>query len=419
MKQIEIAILGAGMSGVAFGRLLQLAGKDNFVILEAAPEPGGLCRSRKVGNHWLDIGGGHFLCTKFPQVYDFVFAHLPKSEFNFFQRVSKLMLEGHEIDYPAESNIWQLPLELQRDFLISAIQNGEAKGLPAPSNFAEWIRWKLGDRIAESYMLPYNQKIWGVEADELDIDWLHKIPTMNLREIVQACLERRSPSGKMPSHEGFYYPKEGGFQTIFDTIAHPLTDHIHLNTPAKTLEFTPQGTVINGQYNAQLVINTVPWSGLQFPGLPSAIAHAISRLRHNSITVSLHETQRHPAAHWVYEPDIALARHRSFFIHNFAPHSQQNGVYYETNRKRWQNNTDAIYVHHNDVAYPIPTLGHQHAITQVLDYMQEHHILGLGRWGQWQYFNSDVCIWEAMQLFQRLYSTLPAFTESSELLAQV
>lgn len=406
MQTVQVIIIGAGISGITFGRLLQLAGCQDFVILEAEAEAGGLCRTRQVGNHWLDIGGGHFLCTKYPQVYDFIFEHLPRSEFNFFPRVSRLMIEGHEIDYPIESNIWQLPLEIQTQFLISVIQNGEARGLPAPTNFEEWIRWKLGDRIAESYMLPYNQKIWGVEAQELDIDWLHKIPRLNLQEIVRACLERQAPGGKMPSHEGFYYPKQGGFQTIFNAIARPLEQHIHLNTPAQTLEATNQGTIVNGQYQAALVINTIPWAKLKFqPALPIAIEQAIQQLRHNTITVSLHEQLRHPTAHWLYEPDLQLRHHRRFYIHNFAPHSQENGVYYETNQKRWQSDSTDLYVHHNEYAYPLPTLGHQQAIAQVLSFMAARSIRGLGRWGQWQYFNSDVCIWEAMQLFQKLWGT--------------
>jgi len=411
MKQVQVAILGAGMSGVAFGRLLHLSGQHDFVILEAESEPGGLCRTRQIGNHWLDIGGGHFLCTKFPQVYDFIFAHLPKESFNFFRRVSKLIIEGCEIDYPVESNIWQLPLNLQIEFLISVIQNGEARGLPAPTNFEQWIRWKLGDRIADSYMLPYNQKIWGVTASEMDVDWLHKIPALNLKEIVRACLARSAPTGKMPSHEGFFYPKQGGFQTIFDAIFRPVAAHVQLNTPAHSIEFLPAGVVINQQLQAQRVINTVPWGRLTFPHLNTEIADAITRLRHNSITVSLHEQPRHPTAHWLYEPDINLPRHRSFYIHNFAPHSQENGVYYETNCQRWKEDPTAIYVHHNDVAYPIPTMGHQTAISHVLRYMETFNLWGLGRWGQWQYFNSDVCIWESMQLFRKLYGELPLLSE--------
>lgn len=32
-------------------------------------------------------------------------------------------------------------------------------GLPMPEEVVDWIYWKLGKKIAEEYMLPYNQKI--------------------------------------------------------------------------------------------------------------------------------------------------------------------------------------------------------------------------------------------------------------------
>ena len=79
----EFIIIGGGITGVTLGRLLQMSGVNNFIILEAESEAGGLCRTKLIDGHYLDIGGGHFLCTKYPQVYDFIFSHIPKEEFNF------------------------------------------------------------------------------------------------------------------------------------------------------------------------------------------------------------------------------------------------------------------------------------------------------------------------------------------------
>ena len=79
-----------------------------------------------------------------------------------------------------ESNLWQLPIKEQISYLISVIRNGEGLGKPAPTNYEEWIRWKLGDKICDNYLIPYNIKLWGVEPKELDIDWLYKIPRINV-----------------------------------------------------------------------------------------------------------------------------------------------------------------------------------------------------------------------------------------------
>jgi protoporphyrinogen oxidase len=399
----DYIVIGAGISGVTAARLLQLTGFDRVAVLEAAPVAGGLCRTRTFRGHVLDLGGGHFLCTKFPEVYRFIFDHLPKTEFNFFERVSRIAIEGHEVDYPLESNIWQLPPELCAEYLVGIAQNGEARGAPAPTNFESWSRWKLGDRITDRYMLPYNRKIWGVDASEMDIDWLHKIPRLDVRQITRACLTRRSDRAQMPSHSGFYYPKAGGFQRIFDAIAEPVKDRIITGCPVTSIERRGDILIVNGLYRTRAIINTAPWHLLSDSPIFDVEARAaIAHLRHNQIVVSLHEKPYSTNAHWLYEPDESLRHHRSFFINNFAPHSAPHGYYQETNLKRWQAGHGELHCEINRHAYPVPTLGWAGAIDRVLRHCAAFGVHGLGRWGQWQYFNSDVCIREAMQLVRRL-----------------
>jgi len=402
----DYIIIGGGVSGVAFARLLQLSGVGKICVLEAGEEPGGLCRTRQVGGHVLDTGGGHFLCTKYPEVYDFVFRHLPRGEFNYFERVSRIALDGCEVDYPLESNLWQLPPAQRADYLISAIQNGESRGAPPPSHFEGWIRWKLGDLIAERYMLPYNRKIWGLPPAEMDIDWLSKIPRLDLRQIVAACLDEHADRDAMPSHAGFYYPKAGGFQRVFDAIAAPVRDFILTREPCSVIERQGGLLVVNGRHRARAIINTAPWVGLaDSPILDQASRAAIAQLRHNQLVVSLHEGESHPQAHWLYQPDENLRHHRTFFIPNFAPHSAARGFYRETNLRRWESGHGEIFAAHNDFAYPIPALGWSAAIGTILARTRPLGVHGLGRWGQWQYFNSDVCIREAMLLADRLGHT--------------
>ncbi|TLD68433.1 amine oxidoreductase [Phragmitibacter flavus] len=402
-EKFDYVIIGAGMSGVTMARLLQLSGVKSLLVLEAEDQAGGLCQTKKIGNHYLDTGGGHFLCTKHPEVYDFIFSHYAKSEFNYFNRVSTIRIGGSEVDYPLESNIWQLPVEQCADYLISIVRNAEARGAPPPSDFEGWLRWKLGDLVTDNYMIPYNRKIWGVEPTEMDVDWLSKIPRLKVEEIVQQCLKREVLKDTMPSHEVFYYPKSGGFQEIFDAILKPVAEHVLCNTPVETIEKSGDDLLVNGRYLAGKVIVTVPWKTLtRSPIMPQEIKDCAMRLQHNTLMVSLHEEEYTTNAHWTYVPDVNQDSHREFFIRNFAPHSQANGLYRETNVKRWNENTETVYAHKNDYAYPIPVLNWAATIKTILDWGEENGVIGLGRWGQWQYFNSDVCIHQAMKLADRL-----------------
>jgi hypothetical protein len=275
--------------------------------------------------------------------------------------------------------------------------------LPPPSDFAAWIRWKLGDRIAERYMLPYNRKIWGVPAEEMDIDWLYKIPRLNIQEIVASSINRHSDSQHLPSHAQFYYPRAGGFQRVFDAIAAPVREFILTGTPVATVERSTGGLVVNGRFHARTVINTAPWPTLlESPLFTAATRDAIRCLRHNQLVVSLHAAPYQTDAHWLYEPDEAAAHHRTFFIHNFARHSAPDGWYRETNGQRWTGGHGELHAEINPYAYPIPTVGWARAIGDVLHAVEPDRLFGLGRWGQWQYFNSDVCVREAMLLADRL-----------------
>ena len=99
--------------------------------------------------------------------------------------------------YPLESNIWQFPEELQIEYLESIARAGSVQGTPMPEAFSEWIYWKLGDKIAETYMLPYNKKIFSCDLDDLGTYWLYKLPNVSFREVLTSCL-RHEPFGTLP-----------------------------------------------------------------------------------------------------------------------------------------------------------------------------------------------------------------------------
>lgn len=406
----DYLIIGGGITGVSVARLLQKKGKDNLLILEADKEPGGLCRTKEINGHILDIGGGHFLCSVYPEVYDFIFSHIPKKEFNSFVRVSKIDLDDNIIDYPIESNLWQLPMEKQAQYLISAIQSGEVLGQKEPKNYEQWIRWKLGNEVADSYMIPYNQKIWGVKPKEMDIDWLNKVPRLNTMEIVLSSLSKFADRKKMPSHSTFLYPKRGGFQVIFDAIYKKVKDRIQLNAKVKKMRREKGYWVINDTFRAKKIINTAPWSDIHTAfGKPKRIERHIRLLKANTVVVSLWEKPYTHDWHWLYIPDMKKRQHREFYMKNFALASKKTGYFTETNRKRWPgskkpwlNKKRPIFEHVNPYAYPIPVIGHANALEKVQEYFRPLNLFGVGRWGQWKYFNMDVCIWHAMKLVEKI-----------------
>lgn len=404
----DYLIIGAGVTGITLCKKLREKGIENIAVLEAGSEVGGLCKTKNIDGNILDIGGGHFFHTKHQEIFDYIFKYLPKEEFNYYKRVSKIEIENATIDYPIESNIWQLPMKKQVDYIISVIRNGEAAGTAEPHNYEEWIRWKLGNKICDNYMIPYNEKLWGVSPSEMDIDWLYKIPRVDVEEVLQYCLERRQDVNKFPAHVHFFYPKRGGFQRIVDAIAKDEMDKILLDVKVDKLEFKEGRWIINGLYEARNVINTAPWKDLYAAlGSPAELEDAFSKIRYNRIVVSLCEHEYEHDWHWRYIPDMTQRHHREFYIKNFAQDSKKNNIYIETSLERHINKTGkqnygTAEDFCTDAAYPIPVIGHHAAINKILQHYKSRNLFGVGRWGQHEYQNADVSMYEAIKFVDRL-----------------
>ena len=76
MEKIKYCVLGAGPAGLTFANRLKQAGEYDFLVLEQNNEAGGLCRSVDVDGAPLDIGGGHFLDVRRPEVCKFLFTYM-------------------------------------------------------------------------------------------------------------------------------------------------------------------------------------------------------------------------------------------------------------------------------------------------------------------------------------------------------
>ena len=356
------------------------------MLFEKESEAGGLCRSTMVDGAPLDVGGGHFLDMGCKRALDFLFAFMPRDEWREFKRVSTIRLRGVEVEYPLEGNLWQLPLDAQVDFLESIARAGVAHGTPKPSTFDAWIRWKLGDRIADEYLLPYNRKLWSLPLSDIGIDWLHKLPAVSFRETLRSCLERKS-SGKLPAHGRFLYPRAHGYGEVWRRIAESLGNHFVPSYSPSSIDLDTR--TIDGTIRAEFIVSTIPWTIWPLLAqLPETIQGAIASLVHTSIHVDYHPENVASLAHWIYGPNEGEAHHRLLLRHNFREGAR--GYWTETNARRARAQSGPRFV--NDFAYPVSTVGRSAAIRTILDWFRGRGVIGLGRWGTWQHINSDVAV---------------------------
>jgi protoporphyrinogen oxidase len=398
---LKYVILGAGPSGLTIAHALLDQGvpHDQLVVLEKEGEAGGLCRSQSIDGSPLDIGGGHFLDVKRRDVLEFLFRFLPEDEWNRHTRISRISLPGKSLDYPLEANLWQLDQETQVDYLVSVAQAGCIRGDPEPAAFADWIRWKFGQRIAEEYMLPYNRKIWSIDLNRLGTYWLHKLPDVSFREILQSCLTGK-PFGSLPAHGTFLYPKRYGYGEVWRRMGDALGRSLVLNCEIDRINLATR--TINDHWRGGRIINTIPWPvWCRTADLPEPVRRDIECLEHVSIDVDYVPRRLDSPAHWIYEPDESLAYHRLLLRANFFPPAR--GYWTETNSTRAK--LPGAWRYRNEYAYPVNTLGKPEAVQRILAWARSQGVVGLGRWGTWEHMNSDVAVSDALRAALAIAST--------------
>ncbi len=408
MIKKKYLILGAGPAGLTLANMLLDRGEEDFLLLEKEDVAGGLCRTEYVGSNPVDIGGGHILDVRSQRVCDYMFRFLPKDKWNIFDRDSKIRFQDQFMGSPFESHIWQLPVEDQVRYIKSVAIAGCNLGTPKPEKFVDWIRWKLGDEIAENYMLPYNRKMFTSNLDSLGTYWLEKLPDVSFEDTLMSCLEHRF-YGKHPGHARFYYPDSEGYGDAFILMQKRLGDKFLGRVRVTSLDV--ENRVVNGEFTADHIISTIPWTDIEeYKGLEDEYISMIGRLKYSGIQVDYHKQPLpfETKAHWIYYPQECYAFHRILVLFNFSPRSE--GYWTETNLERVdmtgspdiKSGAGADLSYKNIYAYPHNTLDKPEIMAKLLPRMEKSRITGLGRWGEWQHYNSDVVMEKAMDLAQKL-----------------
>lgn len=401
VRQCRYLILGGGPAGLTFANILLDAGEDNFLLLEKEEIAGGLCRTVYVDGQPVDIGGGHILDARNKRVDEYMFRFLPQEKWNSFSRDSQIYFKGNLMGSPFEAYIWQMPVPEQVEYLKSIAVAGCNQGTDKPEKFVDWITWKLGKKIADDYMLPYNRKMFSKNLNKLGTYWLEKLPDVSFEDTLYSCLEHRF-FGKQPCHTEFYYPKEEGFGENFIRMQKRIGDRFIGKANIKKLDVVKRE--VNDEFKAENIIVAMPWTEFtELPSMPDNIVAGVRRLEYSSVQIDYYAESLpyETTAQWLYYPGEEYSFHRIMAMENFALGS--HGYWTETNGDRiGLNNRKSTYHYLNKYAYPHNTLDKPEIMSQLLDYCKTNNVYGLGRWGEWSHFNADVVMDRAMDLAHKL-----------------
>ena len=437
MRALKLAILGAGVSGLSLARFLIEGGlsREDVHLFEAAPAVGGLCTSKTVDGFTYDVAGGHILYSKDARAMAWMKACAGGDE-AFVQRArrTKIRFEDRWVHYPFENGLGDLPPQANFDCLrgyVEAWHRRKMNGTAAPAEFDAWVRWRFGDGIAEHFMDPYNEKVWKRELSTLSSDWVAgRVPDAPVEDVLRSAVGIRTEGYQ---HQAvFFYPERGGFQAITDGIAAGVADRVRLSTPATELVRHGEGWRVNGE-DFDAVVSTLPLTYLpDIAGdVPASVAEAMRALEFNSLTCLLIALDRHehPDLSWIYLPHPHQGpANRVTYMSNYAPGNAPEGktsllcevtspggaplpgpevggeIVDGLDRAGLLERGEVLFTDRSAVRHAYVVFDHDYHARRsaALGWMESVGLVPLGRFGRFEYDNSDQCVVKARELAGRL-----------------
>jgi protoporphyrinogen oxidase len=434
---LKTAILGAGVSGLALARTLVERGFDasDLVLFEAGPVAGGLCRSKTVDGFTYDVTGGHILFSKDAAVMQWM-KDCAGGDAAFVKRDrhTKIRFGDRFVHYPFENGIGDLPPQANFECLKGYVEAWHARQTsrsPAPGDFKAWVHWRFGEGIARHFMDPYNEKIWKRPLEELTSGWVAgRVPDAPIEDVLRAAIGIHTEGY---THQAlFYYPKKGGFQAITDGLASTLSKRIRLRTRVERVARHGGGWRVDGE-DFDRVVSTIPLNELPeiVADVPSDAREAMRGLAFNNISCFLLALDRpeHPELSWVYLPHHEQGpANRVTYMSNYSPGNAPPGKTSflcevtsagnapfpgpEVEREVIDGMVHAGLVRREEIlftdrtdtryAYIVYDHGHEARRKRALSWCEEAGIHALGRFGRYDYFNSDQCVIAARSLAGKL-----------------
>jgi protoporphyrinogen oxidase len=431
--RMKLAILGAGVSGLSLARFLIEGGfpADDVHLFEAARAVGGLCRSKTVDGFTYDVAGGHILYSKDAAAMAWMKACAGGEQaFVKKDRHTRIRFEDRWVHYPFENGLGDLPPQANFDCLsgyVRAWHRRQVDGSSAPAEFGRWVRWRFGDGIARHFMDPYNEKVWKRPMDHLTSDWVAgRVPDAPVDDVLRASIGIRTEGY---THQSiFYYPRRGGFQAITDGIASTISERVRLGTPVREIERTRGGWRVDGE-EFDHVVSTLPLTDLPdlLDGMPADVARAMRGLEYNGLVSFLVALDRpeHPDLSWIYLPHTEQGpTNRVTYMSNYAPSNAPEGrtsflcevtvpggrpgpgaelereVLEGLVRAGLLRREEVLFTDRSEVRHAYVVFDHGYAARRAaaLGWMEEVGITPLGRFGRFEYDNSDQCVIKAREL---------------------
>ena len=328
MKYYDVCIVGGGLAGISTAYYLLKYGVKNVILFEASRNVGGLLRSMVINGYTFDIGGSHIIFSKDSSTLKDIL-NILNGNYVRHRRNSKIYIDGRYVKYPFENGLKDLPPEKRFECLRDIIEiyikrlKGEVK---EPRNFLEWLYYVFGNCIVNTYLKPYNEKLWKIDLSEVTLEWVQgRVPTPPIEDVMKAAVGLDTEGYK---HQlNFYYPLRGGIESLIKSLINEISEKVIIKVESRVRRVRLDGNdliveVSDDEVRCRYVVYTAPLneSANILKDVLEGMSRELSMLRSVPLVVtSIGFRGSSLPYHWVYVPQRDIIFHRFAFLSNYSP----------------------------------------------------------------------------------------------------
>lgn len=333
MSADRVVIVGAGPTGLGAAWRLQERGHGNWSLYEAAPDAGGLASSvtDSLGFTW-DLGG-HVLFSHY-RYFDAMMDRALGDAWVEHVREAWVWMRDRWIPYPFQNNIWRLPAD-ELAACVEGLKALERGGHAAPlANFRDWLLRSFGQGICDSFLLPYNRKVWAYDPSTMNVAWMgERVATVNLPRILENIALQRDDVSWGPNST-FRFPLHGGTGAIWKAVSQLLPSRqmqfgsaiVRIDTRNQRLETSAGETIA---YDA--LISSMPLdlllSVIDGPARLKALAPRFVHSSSHIVGIGLRGAvpKQLETKCWIYFPEAQHPFYRATVFSNYSPNNAPEG----------------------------------------------------------------------------------------------
>ncbi len=412
MEKIKTLIVGAGLTGLSAAYHL---GSD-YIILDKDTVVGGKSKTwrHSSGTHF-DITG-HWLHISHPYVKDLIF-QLLDGKIKQIERKARIFSHNCYTRYPFQANTYGLPKEIIKDCLVGFFEAQLQKATHTTHNFKDWLLHTFGKGICDNFMFPYNEKFWQIDLAEITQNYASRyIPRPKIEDVIAGALGLSQE--EMGYNAKFYYPEKGGIGAIANAFEKSLKIKTDCGVTLASIDILNKiAKIDNGRMiQYEHCISSIPLPLLiQKIHAPQNIQSCSDTLKSIYITywdiLVKNTSYQKEDYHWIYFPENQYPFHRvgsySAADSDAVPSKEYRSYYVETSHlhrdsmKSSQSkilqalndlgtllkNDEIVEIRQSTIDQAYVIFDHHYAENReiLLQYLKEHQIHSIGRYGGWQY----------------------------------